>query len=708
MKTSILKTSILPALTFAVFSFACVQNARADSFKYTLASQQEWGNKRGFTLGLESNIDQIPGSIESVRLILGVADGKSWRFTEFKPQWQWDHAYKVKAVIDDKNAQLWVDGELVKESAGAFVPGNSLRVLFSGLTERDQTGKTDYQVRQSALKVSKGAETLEIPFRQSADWPKPLFLMEPQTPIRAPWTAQPGQPITLEATFELVHANVADYAPYIDKFGQSVHGDWRDKIRSDADLQKSVATEATRNATWGTEPNVDAFGGSKTAGWSEKPTGFFRVAKRDGFWWLISPDGNPLFYRGVDTVTGTFEATPITGREAIFAGLPPKTGPLAAAWRESKNVSSFGFSQANLIRKYGDNWENAAWQSAETRLRAWGFSGLGKWSGKGESTKLPVQPVLRRTGVPTLGRIPDIFDASVRAKFHDVLEKGIIANKDNPYILGWSVGNEHEEIILKTDIASMLKMDSTVPAKRALTDYAIKQIYGGDAAKLAKAWKIELNNQTAPADQIATAKAPQIPAGDIETMRRYYADNYYGFIYRTVKEIDPNHLYFGFWIGFGWWEDDEDWRLIARHTDVIGYDDYPMNYGGARFTNLAKQVDKPVMLGEFGFASWYDGMRGYGVYGSTFTPDDATAGGLYARLIRDAASDPYTIGVEWFQYRDQPVSGRTYQKNPAVTEGEHYAFGLVDIADQPKWDLIEPMRAANLSAVATRLQASQK
>ena len=699
-----MKTFIFPALTFAVLSVACVSNARADSFKYTLASQQEWGNKRGFSLGIESKFDQIPGSLQSARLVLGVADGKSWRFSEFQPDWQWDHPYKVKAVIGDKNAQLWVDGEVVKESPGAFLPSNSLGVLFSGLTERDQTGKTEFAVQQSALKASKGDETLQVPFRQSADWPKPLFLQEPQTPVRAPWTVKSGQPVTLETTFELVRANAADYAPYVDKFGQSIHGDWPGKIRSDADLQKSVATEATRNAAWGAEPNVDEFGGSKTAGWSEAPTGFFRVVKRGGFWWLVSPDGNPLFYRGVDTVTGTFEATPTTGRENYFAELPPKTGALAAAWRQSNGVSSFGFSNANLIRKYGDNWENAAWQSAETRLRAWGFSGLGKWSGKGESAKLPVQPVIRRTGVPTIGRMPDIFNADVRAKFRDVLDKAITPDKDNPYILGWSVGNEHEEIVLKTDIAAMLKMDATVPAKRALTDYALKQIYGGDAAKLAQAWKLDAQT----ADQIAVAPATQVPAADIETLRRYFADNYYDFIYRTVKEIDPNHLYFGFWVGIGWWEDDEDWRLIARHTDVIGYDAYPMTYGGARFDKLAKEVDKPVMLGEFGFPSWYDGMRGYGVYGSTFTPDDATSGQLYARLIHDAASDPYTVGVEWFQYRDQPVSGRTYQKNPAPTEGEHYAFGLVDIADQPKWDLIEPMRAANLGAVVARLQASQK
>ena len=38
------------------------------------------------------------------------------------------------------------------------------------------------------------------------------------------------------------------------------------------------------------------------------------------------------------------------------------------------------------------------------------------------------------------------------------------------------------------------------------------------------------------------------PAADIERLRRFYARAYYRFLYETVKSLDPNHLYFGFWI----------------------------------------------------------------------------------------------------------------------------------------------------------------
>ena len=278
-------------------------------------------------------------------------------------------------------------------------------------------------------------------------------------------------------------------------------------------------------------------------------------------------------------------------------------------------------------------------------------------------------------------------------------------NRDNPYVLGWSVGNEHEEVVLRSDIATMLKRDANVPVKRALVAFGLKNIYGGDAAKMAAAWKVAPGADALAAIEAATS--PTVPAADIETLRHYFADEYYGYIYRTIKEIDPNHLVFSFWMIAGWWEDEEDWHIMARNCDVIGYDSYAYPFGDARLMNLLKKSGKPAMCGEFSFPAWYEGRRGLGVFGAS-PPDDATAGEYYANWVRDAARNPYVIGGEWFQYRDQPLTGRSATESLGLTKGEHYAFGLVDITDRPKWDLVEPMREANLGAVAARQQASQK
>jgi uncharacterized protein (TIGR03437 family) len=63
------------------------------------------------------------------------------------------------------------------------------------------------------------------------------------------------------------------------------------------------------------------------------------------------------------------------------------------------------------------------------------------------------------------------------------------------------------------------------------------------------------------------------------------------------------------------------------------------------------------------------------------------------------------VGVAWFEYRDEPVSGRGFagEDETYVVEGEDYSFGMVDVSDSPKYDLVNAVRTANLAAAASRL-----
>jgi uncharacterized protein (TIGR03437 family) len=63
------------------------------------------------------------------------------------------------------------------------------------------------------------------------------------------------------------------------------------------------------------------------------------------------------------------------------------------------------------------------------------------------------------------------------------------------------------------------------------------------------------------------------------------------------------------------------------------------------------------------------------------------------------------VGVAWFEYRDEPVSGRGFlgETDLDLVEGEDYAFGMVDVADRPKYDLVNQVRATNLAMAQRRL-----
>ncbi len=145
--------------------------------------------------------------------------------------------------------------------------------------------------------------------------------------------------------------------------------------------------------------------------------------------------------------------------------------------------------------------------------------------------------------------------------------------------------------------------------------------------------------------------------------------------------------------------------MIARHCDVVGYDRYSDSFADADFARLLREADKPVLCGEFSFPPTYNGARGFGVYGQAHAVDDADAGRRYGRWVGKAARNPACVGVCWFQYRDEPVTGRGPGLGPDLVYGEHYAFGLVDVTDTPKWDLGAPVRAENLAAAGQRLAA---
>jgi len=93
-----------------------------------------------------------------------------------------------------------------------------------------------------------------------------------------------------------------------------------------------------------------------------------------------------------------------------------------------------------------------------------------------------------------------------------------------------------------------------------------------------------------------------------------------------------------------------------------------------------------VLIGEFHFGSADRGPFGDGVVSVS---SEAERGEAYARFITAAATDPDIVGAHWFQYTDQPVTGR-------LLDGENSHVGLVGITDIPFGGFVDAVRAANL------------
>ena len=663
-----------------------------------IADQYDWGAQLGFYLDLEGpELSQLP-------LILAVADGQNWRFATHAPGFVPDRDYTVRATITPEGAELFLDGQQVGVSPGSWKPASVPLQANYRPPWADEQGDWIGIVSRVTVAVTRAGQEANrraFDFSKLAARPVPLQLFEPGQPESAPLDTKPGDSIATDVVIRFAKQDLRAMSPFIDRYGQCRYADWPEKVRSDEDLRIDIEREDEELTKMPPSEDFDEYGGYAKAAWREQPTGFFRVLRRDGYWWLISPSGNPCFYMGVCSFPAqTWPTTPVSDRGFLFQWLPPREGASAAAWSRNQWGVQDGtdyvcLHTANLIRKYGEEgWLQKAEALGIRRLKAWGFSGGAKW---GAPASLVSTPVLNAGRTPRIARHPDVFDPAVCEVFRQELERQIAPRREDPHVLGWSLGNEYDEIITPGEVTDILGKPAGTPAKRALVDHALQELYRGSVKDMADAWGI------AAADPAALyAATPKPPADDVEKLRQFYADRYYGFIYGTVKSIDPNHLYLGFWIVPGWWVNESDWALAAPHCDVIGYDRYSREYADELLARLQRQTDKPTLCGEFNFPPWYDGLRGFGRYGA-YSRDDAEAGELYYQWARGATRDPYCVGLMWFQYRDQPLTGRGPGRGERLTFGEHYAFGLITGTDRPKWAMVRRMREANLRAASWRL-----
>ena len=681
--------------------------AAQNSCDFTLVDQSSWYTSQGFYLELANGPYSAPScQLTNLTLNVTVGDGSQTQSISYTPVWTLNHNYTATAVITPTYFELYLDGTLLGHMTAGFSPLPNQN-LIAGLPTYQNVGVTNYLAAESALTATASSGvTASAVFPAAAQPTIPLALLTPGSLAQPmPFMFNPGDTLNLTAVFSISAAPPQqNYKPYVDTYGQSIYSSYPGKVQTDADLQAAAAEEQTALAAWGTPSGYDAWGGVLNAGWQDTATGFYHVVRHNSVWWLISPDGNPCFYIGVDAApTPQLNFTPVTGREWEFAALPPQTAPYDAAWSvvdwESPNMSTVSFDTSNAIRKYGSSWQTTVVNLAAQRLQAWGFTGFGKWSVT--EPNIPNLPVLEDYVLPLVAH-PDVWDPAVQQQLVSTLQEQMQAqgSVNDPRILGWSFENEYDAIITPGEVQTILTLSSTVPAKQALINRALSAIYGNNLAAMAAAWQV-----TATSTAQLYAAQPTPPPADIETLREYYEDQYLGFAEQTIKAFDPNHLYFGIWIVPGWWVSPIDWQLNAAHADVIGYDRYSPVFEDSLLESAVKSTNKPIFLGEFSFPPTYNLQRGFEAYPLVYVTDDAAAGAMYQSNMESAARNPWCVGVAWFDYRDQPVSGEgsTGETDLDLVEGTNWAFGLVDVTDRPKYDLVNSMRTTNLAMAQRRL-----
>jgi hypothetical protein len=696
------------------FLFSSVLNvATAAEIRFLIASQSNWGKNTGLYLAFESSSEKTPCKIAGLKLAFMVGDASRFYYTYCRKPFTTDHVYSIKAVVGSGSVELWVDGVLCEKVGGRFVPDAA--PLKMNLISSEFPGPADHIFVPISMKITSGKKIVHDFVFTSGQREIPNILLVPYTSDAChelEFKPTPGDSLVIETKIKIIkQEKIQKFAPFVDKYFQWRYGDWPGKIKTDDDLKKRAIEEKEILKKWGMPKGFDRFGGSLNAGWKEKPTGFFRLARENGFYWLITPEGNPCFYIGLCGV-GTdadlrWPPTPISGREDFFEWLPPKTGEFAEAWMldawGAKGNDHVLPITCNIIRKYGPEWRREKSNITFQRMKTWGFSGGGKWARQNpDPITFSWMPVLNGGDTPSLVRHPDVFDPKVREIFEKNLREQCEGYRKNPWLVGLSYGNEDSQMIFAEEIKTIMAMKPAPPAKKAFVDFALGTIYKGNLADLSKAWKIP--NPKSVDDVYAAAG--QIPDKDLDELRLHYTDRYHGFIYQTIKKHDPNHLYFGSWIP-GWrviWGYTKDWYVMAKHCDVLGYDHYDMDFLRPEFKPLVETAKKPILCGEFGWAPFYKGQRGYAGWHWQID-SDAEVGKLYQKWITDAAQNPYCVGNFLFEHHDESCLGRGPGKGRELQYGEALAWGIIETTDTPKWDMVKAVREINLKAAQLRLDA---
>ena len=527
-----------------------------------------------------------------------------------------------------------------------------------------------------------------------------IFLHQPRTPVRLEvQTARIAPALSLDGI--------------VDSLGQYSRVDWPGKVQSGSDLAHRHKLEAADIKTHPAPPDRDRFGGWRD-GPKQKSTGFFHTVRLSNKWWLVDPDGALFISLGVDVVTPN-EATIITGRESMFTGLPQAGDPLARYYGTARGIhfgpvkegKTFNFYAANLERTFGPNPEKHWKETTLSRLRSWGFNTIGNWSDLrlNRNGQVPYVATVSisgnharvGSGSDYWGKMHDPFDPKFSDSVRNSLRWVVPQVKGDAWCLGYFVDNElswggfgDENGRLGLGLGALKLAAASSPAKRAFVDQ-LKKKYA-DIKQLNDAWKTNLTGWQA-------VEAPWQPTAgqavwstafktDLGAFIKELARTYFKTVRDQLKAADPDHLYLGCRFA---WRTEEAIAASAEFCDVVSFNIYDRRVDPAKWSFL-ERLGRPAIIGEFHVGALDRGLFHPGLVAASNQQERAA---IYTDYVSSVLDNPALVGCHWFQYVDEPLTGRAY-------DGENYNIGFLTVTDTPYSELVSAARAIHRQAYTRR------
>ena len=131
-------------------------------------------------------------------------------------------------------------------------------------------------------------------------------------------------------------------------------------------------------------------------------------------------------------------------------------------------------------------------------------------------------------------------------------------------------------------------------------------------------------------------------------------------------------------------------RAMGPWVDIASMNQY-RTLPGAELGKLHAWTERPVLVTEFSFKAIDAGVPSDTSAGLALATQEERAVAL-GRYLDALVRLPFIVGYHWFQYSDQPPTGRF--------DGENNNFGLVSNQDIPWRPVVERIAQANLNSEA--------
>ncbi|HUD82035.1 MAG TPA: beta-galactosidase, partial [Candidatus Saccharimonadales bacterium] len=308
---------------------------------------------------------------------------------------------------------------------------------------------------------------------------------------------------------------------------------------------------------------------------------------------------------------------------------------------------------------------------------------IGNWSDSGLATMqvTPYTDTIGSEGSKMIegsegywGKFPDVFDPSFTNALRRAAQAKLGRSANDPWCIGYFSDNEMSWGDELSIALAALKSGTNQAAKKVF----VQDLEGkyGDISRLNAAWGVHHASWDALLASRTTPDTTQARA-DLEAFYTKAAEQYFRCARQAVKSVAPDQLYLGCRFAA---VNERAAAAAAKYCDVVSYNIYKPTVADFQFNGGA---DVPLIIGEFHFGALDRGLFHPGLVP---TENQEARAEAYKEYVLGALRHPQFVGCHWFQYRDEPVTGRSWA-------GENYQIGFVDVADTPYRELVDAARA---------------